>query len=85
MQGTQVQSLIQEEPMCGGAPKTLHCATPEARVPTAHTPKTRGATAMRSHRNEEPELGNEESSPRSPQLERSLYSNQDPAQPKVNQ
>ena len=40
---------------------------------------------MRSHRNEEPELGNEESSPRSPQLERSLYSNQDPAQPKVNQ
>ena len=24
MQGTQVRALIQEQPTCGGAPKTLH-------------------------------------------------------------
>ena len=38
----------------------------------------------RSHCNEKPENRQLESSPYSPQLEKSLYSNKDPAQPKTN-
>ena len=69
MQGTQVRSLVWEEPPCAGQ------LSPRVREPMV-CPKRR-------HRNEEPELHNSRVTP--PATTRaSLCSSKDPAQPKIN-
>ena len=94
MQETWVRSLIWEDPTCHGATKlTHHIYEARALEPRSHnywahvwhcSPRAlepgstpRKATAI------SPPL-QLEGSPCSPQLEKSLHSNEDPAQPKIN-
>ena len=83
--GDRVQSLGQEDSTCHGAtkpmmlcsrvwePQLLKLALPEAYAPQQENPLWWEAPT--------PEL---ESSPYSPQLEKSLHSHKDPAQPRIN-
>ena len=77
MQETWVQSLLQEDPTCRGAAKAMRhnywtCA--RAQEPQLLSPRAANTEACA------PQLG---SSPCSLQLEKSLCSNEDPAQPYI--
>ena len=95
MQGTWVQSPVQEDSICQGAPKPVWAAT-EAWASQSRCSTPREATAIwgpRTANREEPRLAAArgkldealvpqlERSPDSPQLEESSHSNEDPAQP----
>ena len=87
MQETHVRSLVREDLTCRGATKPachsyraweqLGTTASEACLPESPCSTTREATAMRSRHT------TTKSRPRSPQLEKSLCSNKDPAQPKI--
>ena len=89
MQGTQVWSLVWDDPTCHGASKPVHyncwaCAL----EPGSHnywSPHTLepGLRNRRNHRSKKPSHCNE-SSPCLPQQEQSLSGNKDPAQPRIH-
>ena len=84
MQETQVGSLIQEDPTGQGATKPVKNHNCWALEPGATTTETHAPQSLRgnrrSRRDEKPVTA-VKSSPQTPQLEKSLCSNKDPAQP----
>ena len=83
MQETQIQFLVQEDSTCHGATKLLRLfsAAWEPQLLKLMSPRAR-AQWWRSNHNEKLATETRESSPYSPQLEKSTCSNEDPAQPK---
>ena len=97
VQETRVQSLIWEDPTCHGTTMPMHhsywaCALePGSCNYWAHALQLPKSTAPRAHA-PQPEAPGQweactpqlESGPRSPQLEKSLCSKEDPAQPQIH-
>ena len=92
VQRTQVWSLVWEHPTCNGATQPVHhsycaCAVEPrscnygAILPKPLKPVHPELLSKRSHYNEKPTTGKE--LPHSPQLEKSVCSYEDPAQPKI--
>ena len=80
----QVQSPVRQDPTCRGATKPArHDYWASSLEPGRHNYWAQAAQQEKPQQWEagEPQL---ESNPLSPQLEKSLWGNEDPAQPKVN-
>ena len=90
MQETRVWSLIPEDTACLKAPKPVRhnywACDPEPCKLQLLKPTCPTARALQQEKPPQPEAQalHLESSPHSPQLEKSLHSSEDPAQPEIN-
>ena len=90
MQGTHIQSLVQEDPTCHGANKPVRHITdsvlksPGTATTEAWTPRARALQQEKQLQWEAP-ARQQSVDPHSLQLEKSPHGNKDPAEPEVNQ